>query len=94
MAKNAASIVQIGTPYPIKLSEKFRELSLEVFKDITNNGNRDFGNARFVRNYLHDSVDRMLERIEEERGVSNKKLTEDECFLTEKDIPRRYKDER
>lgn len=91
MAAGASSIVQIGTPYPLRLSEEYRKRSLEIFHLIIESGNPDYGNARFVRNYLHDSVDELLERMDLEYGVDGDPPRNIADYLTEKDIPKKYK---
>ncbi len=91
MAGNADSISQIGSGYPLRLSEEYREKSLAVFAVIAGKGNPNYGNARFVRNYLHDSLDELLERIEEEYGRQGNPPADAADFLTGKDIPKQYR---
>ena len=87
MASRANSIVQIGVPVPLKLTENFRRRSLRVFERVTQSGRSDFGNGRFVRNYLHDAVSAMLRRIEAE-GVKAGDAVPN--LLVETDIPASY----
>lgn len=92
MALKANTIAQIGTPYPLRLSDEYRKKSLEIFNAVVKYYNHDFGNARFVRNYLHDSVDELLERIDLKYGVEGKAPTDETDYLTELDIPQKYRD--
>ncbi len=91
MALNANSVLQIGTPYPLRLSDGYRKRSLELFHRIVEGGNSDFGNARFVRNYLHDSVDELLERLDLEYGIEGKAPMDVADYLTEQDIPKKFR---
>ena len=90
MAQNADNIVQIGTPYPLRLSEDYISRATEVFEVVTKGGDPNFGNARFVRNFLHDSVDMLLERIDREYGIGNEAPEDVVDYLTIEDIPKQY----
>lgn len=91
MAARADSIVQIGTPYPLRVSEEYKARSIEIFTAVVKDGNSDFGNARFIRNYLHDSVDEMLERLDVKYGVNRDVPVDELDYLTKEDIPKKYK---
>lgn len=91
MAQNAESIVQIGTPYQLRLSEEYINRASEIFEVVSRGGDPNFGNARFVRNYLHDSVDVLLERIDREYGIGNEAPKDVVDFLTIEDIPKQYR---
>ncbi|HAE53244.1 MAG TPA: hypothetical protein DCG30_08320 [Ruminococcus sp.] len=91
MCSKANLIPQIGSSYPLRTSSEYREISLNVFKLVVLSGNKEFGNARFVRNYIHDSLDMLLERIDEEYGTENDPPNGVIDLLTEKDIPLKYK---
>lgn len=91
MAEKAPAIPQIGSGYPLRLSDEYRQRSLEIFRAAAGAGNSDYGNARFVRNYLHDSMDELLERIDEEYGLQDDPPTDVVDYLTVDDIPRRYR---
>ena len=91
MAKKANEISQIGSLYPLRLSEDYRKQSLEIFQWIVRSGNSNYGNARFVRNYLHDSLDELLERVDMQYGVENEAPVQVMDFLTIEDIPKKYK---
>ena len=84
MAAKASEIVQIGVPVPLELTKGFRERSRVVFEAVV--AKRDFGNGRFVRNYLHDAVSQLLRRLDDE-GAGPEARTD---LLTEQDVPRRY----
>ncbi len=86
MCRSAASIAQIGSDRAITCSDEFRSESLELFKSVTALGDVNFGNARFVRNYLHDTLDECLKRMDAEgKGV------EDGMVFEVSDIPKAYK---
>lgn len=91
MSSRADSIIQIGTPFAIRLSDGYLARSLEIFESIVKQGNKTFGNARFVRNYLHDSVDEMLERLDNKYGKESDIPQAEKDFLTEEDIPKQYR---
>ena len=91
MAQNAESIIQIGTPYPLRLSEEYINRATEIFEVVSRGGDPNFGNARFVRNFLHDSVDMLLERIDREYGIGNEAPEDVIDFLTVEDIPKQYR---
>jgi S1-C subfamily serine protease/adenylate kinase family enzyme len=88
MAAHANTIPQIGSLTPLRLTEEYRECSLEVFQRVCQQGDPDFGNARFVRNYLHDSLDELLRRLDETEAAGN---TAEEDLLTGSDVPVRYR---
>ena len=91
MSQNAYNIVQIGTPYPLRLSEEYINRASEIFEVVSGCGDLNFGNARFVRNFLHDSVDMLLERIDLEYGIGNEAPKNVIDFLTIEDIPKQYR---
>ena len=91
MSQNAYNIVQIGTPYPLRLSEEYINRASEIFEVVSGCGDPNFGNARFVRNFLHDSVDMLLERIDLEYGIGNEAPKNVIDFLTIEDIPKQYR---
>lgn len=91
MAKNANHISQIGTDTPLILTEEYQNRSMELFRIICDKKDPNFGNARFVRNYLHDSVDALLLRIDEEYGIKEEPPKEVLSTLTKADIPLNYK---
>lgn len=91
MAANAPSISQIGSGYPLRLSEDYRQRSLTVFQTVAGSGQSNYGNARFVRNYLHDSVDELLERLDREYGIQGVLPPNVADYLTGADVPRRYR---
>lgn len=87
-AANAPKEPRISSRHPLELSQGFMDDSRQIFEAIIRQRNPDFGNARFVRNYLVDCYDRQLHRIEAEeaRGYYG-----DEFTLTETDIPENYR---
>ena len=91
MAANAMNIVQIGTPFPLRLCDEYVNCVSDIFRNVTSKGNPNFGNARFVRNFLHDSVDELLERIDVEYGVDGEPPEDVSDLLTINDIPKQYR---
>ena len=78
-AEKAGDNPYIGSPCRLELTEEYCEISRRIFKKVCAKKEPDFGNAGFVRNYLADSVDCLLEREEEV-----------EYILTSKDVPPKY----
>ena len=93
MAKNANHIPQIGTDYSLILTEEYQNRSMEIFRAICEKKDPKFGNARFVRNYLHDSIDAQLLRIDEEYGREDEPSEQALSTLMGADIPIKYKKE-
>ncbi len=91
MAAIADKILQIGSDHPLRLSVEYREQSLKVFRMVCNSNDPNFGNARFVRNYLHDSIDELLKRLEEKYGREDDPPFDELDYLTKEDIPERYR---
>ena len=90
MAAKADRIIQIGVAFPLRLSEDYKAASRKIFQSVVSAGNADFGNARFVRNYLSDSVDEMFERVDTQTEVFTSDHKEID-LLTEKDVPKKYR---
>lgn len=84
LAEDAGNIPQIGSPCSLELTEGYCKVSREIFEMVCETKDPDFGNAGFVRNYLSDSVDGLLEREEE--------MAEVEYILTADDIPKKLAD--
>lgn len=81
-AKKAASEPQIGAPCEVKLTDEYINNSRKIFECVCAMKRPDFGNAGFVRTYLNDSVDCLLERMESEENM--------DYLLTGEDIPSRF----
>ena len=90
MAEKADRISQIGSDYPLLLTREYQQNALQIFREICRQHDPNFGNARFVRNFLHDSIDAQLFRIDEEYGSEDEPSEEAMRTLTGTDIPRRY----
>lgn len=90
MAQRAHKIPQIGSVTPLQLTPEYRELALRVFQRVVARNNPDYGNARFVRNFLHDSVSQLLLRLEMRFGDDD---PPSDLFerLTDEDIPAHYR---
>ena len=88
MAAKADQMPQIRAYGPLELTEEFRAETAEVFRWITARKDPDFGNARFVRTYLHDSVESLLARVDDGRTEIP---AEELCCLTEADIPIQFR---
>ncbi len=91
MAEDAHRIAQIGAAAPLQPNEAYRAASLRIFRSVCAAGDPNFGNARFVRNYLHDSLDELLERLDEQYGSEDEIPEEALTVLTEADIPKNYR---
>lgn len=87
MAAKADKMSEIRAYGPLELTEEYRTQSLAVFRWITSRNDPNFGNARFVRTYLHDSVERLLARVDNGRQEIP---AEELCRLTDADIPAQY----
>ena len=83
MARGAKDNPQIGSPCALTLTNQYIEDSRKVFEAICAEMNPSFGNAGFVRNYLNDSLDCMLERLDASEEL--------DYLLTELDIPEHYR---
>lgn len=89
MAANAAAIPQLDTDGPYLLDSGYRDAAAEIFANVVSENNPDFGNARFVRNFIYDSADAMLRRLEETYG--DDVPSEEPDRLTAADIPDKYR---
>ena len=86
MAQKADRISQIRAHGPLTLEESFVSVSGEQFRRVCASGDMNFGNARYVRNYLRDCYKLLLERMD--REYPDGAYPEDELrTLTEADIP-------
>ncbi len=86
MAAKADKMPQINAGSALDVSDdEFRRLSKIVFEEVKKS--KDFGNARFVRNYLHDCFDKLLERIDSLAEVTPADMSR----LTAEDIPSKYR---
>ena len=86
MARKAHKISQIRSHAPLILDEEFVSLSRELFNRVIASGDVNFGNARYVRNYLRDCYKLLLERMDREHPDGA--YPEDELrTLTIADIP-------
>lgn len=86
MAMKADKIPQINAGDALDVSdEEFRRLSKIIFGEVKKS--KDFGNARFVRNYLHDCFDKMLERLDSFDEVTPADMSR----LTAADIPDKHR---
>lgn len=86
MARKADRISQIRAHAPLLLDEEFVSLSRDLFRHVCTSGNMNFGNARYVRNYLRDCYKLLLERMDREHP--NGEFPEEELrTLTVADAP-------
>ena len=82
---------RINAPGPLDVSDpSFRKLTAMIFDQVCKMGDRDYGNARFVRNYLHDAMEMLLERLDGECADEDAISMKEMCCLTEADVPRRF----
>ena len=80
---------QIGAAGKLTLTEEFLKKSLDIFREIVKLKN--FGNARFIRNYLHDAVMELYRRLEQKNQGPEDIPEQVITTLTGKDIPTRYR---
>lgn len=86
MARKAHRISQIRAHAPLTLDDEFVSVSRELFERVCASGDVNFGNARFVRNYLRDCYKLLLERMD--RTYPDGEYPEEDLrTLTEADIP-------
>lgn len=86
MAQKAHQISQIQAHAPLLLEEEFVSYSMELFKRVCSSGDENFGNARYVRNYLRDCYKLLLARMDREHPDGT--FPEEELrTLTAEDIP-------
>ena len=88
MAAKADTMSEIRAFGPLELTEEYRGQALDVFRWITSRRDPNFGNARFVRTFLHDSVEQLLARLD---NGHTEPTPEALCCLTEADIPAQYR---
>ncbi|MCR4642129.1 MAG: AAA family ATPase [Lachnospiraceae bacterium] len=91
MAAHAPSYPQIGSPYPLRLTEEYVKRAQEIFNIVAKSGDHHFGNARFVRNFLRSSVSEMLKRLDTEDAEKRKQEDSVQDLLILEDIPERYR---
>lgn len=84
MASRAHKIPEIRAVAPLTLTEEFVNSSAKVFEAAVQRLGAGYGNARYVRNYLHDCIEALLLRLDQ-RGTPV--LPEELSCLTEEDIP-------
>ncbi len=90
MASKPAEYPQIGTKDPLEPDQGYLNTTIKVFRTICAKHDPNFGNARFVRNFLHDSLNRHLERLDKEYGRTEPLPEGVRNQLTEEDIPKKY----
>lgn len=88
MAQRADRIGEIGADAPLTLQQGYREASMQVFRRVRAGRKSDFGNAGFVRNYLHDSISALQERLDTREGGYT---PEEVSVLTAADVPENYR---
>lgn len=76
MAARAHRIPQIGAAQPMELEDSFLSASRRIFERVTASTANSFGNARGVRNLLHDALDRMAQRADGGGSISQQPLTD------------------
>lgn len=83
MAQKADRMPEIRAAHPLQLTPEYIQAARQVFQAVCAREGTHFGNARGVRNYLHDSVDRMTERVDTGGPIQ-------QAPLTGEDIPVKY----
>ena len=81
---------QIGAKEPLELDERYIRAAKDIFDAVLNLHNPDYGNARFIRNFLHMSYDKQLERLDRTYGRENEVPAEVLHQLVYEDIPDEY----
>ncbi len=92
MAASANRIREIGARAPLDLgnSPDYLRRAARVFEAVTAAGDPNYGNARYVRNFLHNSVNRQILRLAARYGDSPDSIPPEEyALLTADDIPER-----
>ena len=90
MAARADKYPQIPVNHPLILEKEFRRISGIMFDVVTRRNIKDFGNARFVRNYLRDCCVNMFHRVDTEYPDGN--YPEEALYtLTEEDVTEKGK---
>ena len=90
MTARADQITNIGADRPLRMDQAYRDRTRTVFDRVLARGDQTFGNARFVRTYLHDSLNAQLERFDREYGKDDPP-TDVLDLLTGADIPAKYR---
>ena len=90
MAAEPGKFPQIGAKDPLLPDQGYETAAYEIFRAVCGKRDPNFGNARFVRNFLHDSLNRQLARIDRVYGRETPLPEGVRAQLTEADIPERY----
>lgn len=94
MASRAPDIPQIGSDVPLETkdprSAEYAAGCRMVFEGLVASGDPNFGNARAVRNLLHDSVSSQIMRLDAKYGRDNPIPDEEKPILTREDISGRW----
>lgn len=91
MAARADQYTAIGAVRPLSLSEGYRQRTRTIFDMVVARHDSNFGNARFVRTYLHDSLNAQLRRLDAEYNSAAELPDSVADLLTEEDIPNRFR---
>ncbi len=89
MAGSAASISELARPAALVLTPEYRELAFRTFRSLS--GKPDFGNARFVRNLLADSIRCQYRRFSYSYRSAQEIPDDVYNMLTADDFPERWK---
>ncbi len=92
MAATPGKFPQIGAKDPIELDPGYLGAAHQIFRTVYNKRDPNFGNARFVRNFLHDSLDRQLARFERVYGRNTPLPEGVRNQLTRDDVPKKYQE--
>ena len=95
MAAQADQMREIGARAPLDLehSPEFVSRAERVFRAVVARNDPNYGNARFVRNFLHNAVNKQILRLYEKYGKGNPIPREEYRLLTADDIPDRERAE-
>ena len=88
MAARPEAYPELGVKTPLTLTPEFRTASAAVFRDVYAKRDNTFGNAGFVRNYLHDAIATLQERLDTRpEGYAPEALS----VITGEDVPARWR---
>ena len=94
MAANPDRYPQISARTALNLNDErcagFVQGAREIFEGVLATHNSNFGNARFVRNLLHNSVVRQFMRLDAQYGRGAEIPEEEFSILLEADLPEKY----
>ena len=94
MAVKADQIREIGARCPIDLdaSQEFVQDAYKAFKAIVAQNDPNYGNARYVRNFLHNTLNQQILRLAAQYGNENPIPENEFSILRPEDLPHRERE--